>query len=125
MKWTPLFTFEAELGREAPAHSGRGSSRVRPSIVFPIPGPRAGVYGWSQGRPSDCGSGSVSSQETAHQRGLQGAEAWRKALLSFGQSCSLSQQIPSSPPPAAQPRGPAPSHPQSQGLTEKTALAEW
>lgn len=46
MKWTPLFTFEAELGREAPAHSGRGSSRVRPSIVFPIPGPGAGVYGW-------------------------------------------------------------------------------
>lgn len=57
MKWTPLFTFEAELGRKASAHSDRGSSRVRPSTVFPVPGSRAGVYGWCQGRPSDCGSG--------------------------------------------------------------------
>lgn len=62
MKRTPSFTFEEELGRKTSAHSGGGGSRVRPSIVSPVPGPRAGVRGWCQGRPSDCGSGHTSAE---------------------------------------------------------------
>lgn len=115
VKWTPLFTFEAELGRKASAHSDRGSSRVRPSTVFPVPGSRAGVYGWCQGRPSDCGSGHTGRDSRALR--LEGMLCFR---VPFGQSRSLNQQIPSSPPPAALLRGPVPaSNPQSQGLTER------